>query len=108
MRDGLLGVNAGSIRWLDRLIQIRVRFPDAIRFAPARLANQPISFGPSGGLPLDAVAHLRADEAPTVLLHEGLQPVVIVTADHQGRDLGSVSKNAWGILRRAFWFSQSP
>ena len=35
VRDGLLGVNAGSIRWLDRLIQIRVRFPDAIRFAPA-------------------------------------------------------------------------
>ena len=91
--DALLGVNAGSMRWFDRLIQIRVRFPDAIRFAPERLATQPISVGPGNEVPLNAVARLRADEAPTVLLHEGLQPVVIVTADHEGRDLGSVVRD---------------
>jgi multidrug efflux pump subunit AcrB len=91
--DALLGVNAGSMRWLDRLIQIRVRFPDAVRFEPSRLANQPISFGLGGEIALNAVARLRSDEAPTVLLHEGLQPVVIVTADHQDRDLGSVVRD---------------
>ena len=91
--DALLGVNAGSMRWLDRLIQIRVRFPDVIRFAPALLANQPIPTSMGGTVPLGAVARLRADEAPTVLLHEGLQPVVIVTADHQDRDLGSVVRD---------------
>jgi multidrug efflux pump subunit AcrB len=81
------------MRWLDRLIQIRVRFPDAIRFAPERLANLPISFGLGGEIALSALARLRADESPTVLLHEGLQPVVIVTADHQDRDLGSVVRD---------------
>ncbi len=97
--DALLGVDAGAMRWLDRLIQIRVRFPDAIRFAPETLANQPISFGLGGEVPLSAVARLRADQAPTVLLHEGLQPVVIVTADHEGRDLGSVVRDIRSSLR---------
>jgi CzcA family heavy metal efflux pump len=95
----LLGVNAGTMRWFDRLIGVRVRFPDPVRFAPGRLSNQPISYGVSGQVPLGAIARLRADEAPTVLLHEGLQPVVIVTADHEGRDLGGVVRDIQASLR---------
>ena len=93
LSGALLGVNAGSMRWLDRLIGIRARFPDAIRFSPAALANQPISFGLAGQVPLRAIAQLITEAAPTVLLHEGLQPVVIVTADHEGRDLGGVMRD---------------
>ena len=98
----LLGASAGTMRrpdQLDRLIGIRARYPDAVRFAPDKLGDQPISFGTSGQIPLRAVAKLTSDEAPTVLLHEGLQPVVIVTADHEGRDLGSVMKDTRAKLR---------
>lgn len=96
--DAMLGVNAGAMRWLDRLIQVRVRFPDAVRFAPERLISLPISSGSTGQVTLGAVARARADEAPTVLLHEGLQPVVIVTADHEGRDLGGVVRDLQTVL----------
>ncbi|TAK32419.1 MAG: efflux RND transporter permease subunit [Myxococcaceae bacterium] len=97
--DALLGTSAGSMRRFDRLLNIRVRLPDEVRFAPERFGSLPISFGPAGQVGLASVARLRDDEAPTVLLHEGLQPVVIVTADHQGRDLGGVVRDIQAALR---------
>ena len=91
--DALLGTNAGFIRRFDRTIGIRVRYPDPVRFDPAALARLPLAFGPSGTTELGAVATLQRDTLPTVLLHEGMQPVVLVTADHEGRDLGSVVRD---------------
>lgn len=97
--DALLGVKAGSMRRFDRMIGIRVRFPDAIRYAPEQLGRLPISFGTNGQTSLDSVARLRVEGAPTELLHEGLQPVVIVTADHHGRDLGSVVRDVQSAVK---------
>lgn len=58
-----------------------------------------MSFGPSGQVGLASVARLRGDGAHAVLLHVGLQPVVIVTADHQDRDLGSIVRDIQAALR---------
>ncbi len=88
--DALLGVNAGAMRWLDRLINVRVRFPDEVRFAPERLSRLPLTTASGEQVTLATLARVHPADAPTVLLHEGLEPVVIVTADHEGRDLGGV------------------
>ncbi|HSO33824.1 MAG TPA: efflux RND transporter permease subunit, partial [Labilithrix sp.] len=91
--DALRGTNAGLMRRFDRTIGIRVRYPDEIRFTPSAVARLPLSFGVAGTTEIGAVATLQRDTIPTVLVHEGLQPVVIVTADHEGRDLGSVVRD---------------
>lgn len=91
--DALRGTNAGLMRRFDRTIGIRVRYPDEIRFTPSSVARLPLSFGVAGTTEIGAVATLQRDTIPTVLVHEGLQPVVIVTADHEGRDLGSVVRD---------------
>jgi CzcA family heavy metal efflux pump len=91
--DALLGTSAGFIRRFDRTIGIRVRYPDEVRFNPATVARLPLSFGSAGTTEVGAVATMQRDTSPTALVHESLQPVVIVTGDHQGRDLGSVVRD---------------
>lgn len=91
--DALRGTGAGFMRRFDRTIGIRVRYPDEVRFSPASVARLPLSFGAAGNAEIGTVASLRRETLPTVLVHEGLQPVVIVTADHEGRDLGSVVRD---------------
>ena len=89
----LRGSTAGFMRRFDRTIGIRVRYPDAVRFAPAEVARLPLAFGNSGTTELGAVATLQRETSPSALVHEGMQPVVIVTADHEGRDLGAVVRD---------------
>lgn len=91
--DALHGTNAGFMRRFDRTIGIRVRYPDEVRFAPAMVARLPLAFGAGGTTELGTVATPVRETLPTVLLHEGLSPVVIVTGDHEDRDLGSVVRD---------------
>jgi CzcA family heavy metal efflux pump len=97
--DALLGTQAGTIRRFDRTIGIRVRYPDSLRYSPGALARLPLSFAGAGTLGLESVARLRSDVSPTVLHHEGLEPVVIGQADHAGRDLGAVARDVERALR---------
>ncbi len=89
LQTALLGVNVGNIRRFDRLIGVRVRYPDPVRFDPERVLAMPFSVGGKTTL-FDAVAEPAMDTTPSVLLHEALQPMVAVTADREGRDLGSL------------------
>jgi CzcA family heavy metal efflux pump len=94
LQTGLAGVNAGTLRRLDRLIDIRVRYPDEIRFNPQRVMELPFGFSTTasaGWVPLKALAAPVRHAVPAALTREGLQPVVIVTASIEGRDLGSVT-----------------
>ncbi len=91
--DALRGTSAGYIRRFDRTIGIRVRYPDDVRFTPSAVARLPLSFGAAGTTEVGAVATLKRETIPTVLVHEDLQPAVIVTGDHEGRDLGSVVRD---------------
>ena len=93
MGDALLGTLAGSMRRFDRLVNIRVRYPDSVRYDPARLGAMPIAVGQGPPVSLSALGKVRASESPTVLYHEGLQPVVLVTANTEGRDLGGVVRD---------------
>src|SRR5439155_6053187 len=47
LATALRGIEVGSVPRLDRLVPVRVRFPDAVRFRPEALAAWPIALGPS-------------------------------------------------------------
>jgi multidrug efflux pump subunit AcrB len=95
----LRGVVVGRMRRFDRLIGIRVRYPDDVRFVPQEVARLPVGFGKEGAVSIASIATLQHESSPTVLLHESLQPVVILTADHEGRDLGAVVRDIEAIMR---------
>ena len=88
---GLRGVVASIIRRPDRPIGVRVRYPDAVRFDRAQVAELPLLAGADGVASIQAVADPEPTGSPSTLLRENLRPVVILTADHEERDLGSVA-----------------
>ncbi len=88
------GAHVGSMRRFDRLVPVRVRYADAVRWNTDRLLALPLQLdGVSGAVPLSAVASLRHERVASELFHEDLQPVVTVTAELEGRDLGSVDRD---------------
>ncbi len=46
-----------------------------------------------------AVSNVSTTQSSPELLHEALQPMVAVTADHEGRDLGAVADEVDAIAR---------
>ena len=90
----LRGTIAAVYRRPDRPINVRVRFPDEVRFDPARVAALAMAWGPGGAVAAAGVASIQRVAVPTQLVRENLRAVVIVTADRQDRDLGSVVRDA--------------
>lgn len=99
LETSLRGTVAAVFRRPDRPINVRVRYPDDVRFDPARVATLAMAWGPDGAVPVAAVAPPERVGVPTSLVRENLRPVVIVTADHEGRDLGSIVSDARRRLR---------
>jgi CzcA family heavy metal efflux pump len=99
LEASLRGTIAAVFRRADRPINVRVRYPDEVRFDPARVASLALAYGPAGAVPVSALAPPERAAVPTVLVRENLRPVVIVTADHEGRDLGAVSRDVQERLR---------
>ncbi|HKC23729.1 MAG TPA: efflux RND transporter permease subunit, partial [Thermoanaerobaculia bacterium] len=87
------GRAVGRVPWLDRLIDVRLRAPDEIRFSPARVRDLPVVGTNGEAAPLASVARVTEPPRPSVLFRENLRPVVLATADVEGRDLGSVAKD---------------
>jgi multidrug efflux pump subunit AcrB len=77
----------------DRPINVRVRYPDEVRFDPARVATLALAWSPAGTTPVAAAAPAQRVAIPTQRTRENLRRVVIVTADHEERDLGSVVRD---------------
>jgi multidrug efflux pump subunit AcrB len=89
----LRGVVASLIRRPDRPIGVRVRYPNEVRFDPAAALRLPVLVGTTGVTSMASLVTPERTAAPTELLRENLRPTVIVTADHEGRDLGSVASD---------------
>ncbi|MEP6652315.1 MAG: efflux RND transporter permease subunit [Myxococcales bacterium] len=99
LETSLRGRTAAVFRRADRPINVRVRYDDAVRFDPARVASLAIAWGPTGTVPVAAVAPVERVGVPTLLTRENLRAVVIVTADHERRDIGAVTRDVQGRLR---------
>jgi CzcA family heavy metal efflux pump len=88
-RAALFGAEAGTAREPDRLVPIRVRLPDSVRFGDDAMARVPI-VGPGGWLPLAQLGAVTDTGGASELLRENLRPYVAVTARTSGRSLGGV------------------
>jgi len=109
MSAALYGQVASTIPEEDRMTNIRVRFPDRIRFDRQHLGDLPISLagarpvgsmaaGPAnelqpGFVPLSQLASIDVVRSPNELWRENQQPVITVTAELADRDLGSVNRD---------------
>jgi CzcA family heavy metal efflux pump len=89
LETALLGQHVGDIRRFDRLVGVRVRYPDPVRFDRARVLDLPFVASDRAAT-FRAVANIEGTTSPSELLHEALQPMVDITGDHENRDLGSV------------------
>ncbi|MCA9491858.1 MAG: efflux RND transporter permease subunit [Myxococcales bacterium] len=86
------GVVPIRLPYLDRTVGVRVRAPDAVRFDPVRLASLPL-VPPDATIPvttLSSVATAHATVSPTEVDRQDQRLVVTVTAEQEGRDLGSL------------------
>lgn len=95
----LLGVVATQIQESDRLVDVRVRYPDPWRSFPGRSVEElPLFVGPLPGLaspsvaPLASVASFSRALSENELERENQTPMVRVTASVAGRDLGSAER----------------
>jgi CzcA family heavy metal efflux pump len=95
-----LGETPTELRLFDRTIPVRVRYPDAVRFDPARLAQTPIR-GAEGKLtPFAALARPVPAGAQAILWRENLRQMSLITARLEGRDLGSGVKDIKDALAK--------
>jgi len=95
------GTVASVIRRADRSLGVRVRYPDAVRFDGKQIEQLPLLPATGGATTsIAAVARFERTTAPSLLLRENLRPTVVVTADHESRDLGSVVSDVQDRLHR--------
>jgi multidrug efflux pump subunit AcrB len=83
----LSGREVAQIVRPERTIDVRLRFPDSIRYDAERLARTPIAYGPHA-LPLSSVITFERPLAPAVFRRDGLRPALVMTAATKSGDLG--------------------
>ena len=87
---GLLGVVASEVRRGDRLVDLRVRYPDSYRFDPAWVRTFPLTTGSGTVVPLDSLADVRPLEGTAQLYREDLKQMLPISGRLEGRGLGAV------------------
>jgi multidrug efflux pump subunit AcrB len=82
------GRAVGEIFRPERVIGVRLRYPDTIRFSAPALARSAIAYGPRS-LPLEEVVRFERPLAPAVLRRDGLRSALVMTASTPAGDLGA-------------------
>jgi len=100
LRTALLGEKATDLRRKDQLVPVVVRYADAIRRDPTWLAQIPIANKTGRVIPASLVAHIEEKISVNELARENQQPLVSVTANISGRDLGSVARDVRTMLAK--------
>jgi CzcA family heavy metal efflux pump len=95
----LLGTRVGQVRRFDRLVGVRLRYPDPARFRAASVLDLPLA-AHGGTTSFAAVTDVTSSSTPSTLLHEGLQPLVDITADHEHTDLGTIAKKVDAVVAK--------
>jgi CzcA family heavy metal efflux pump len=89
LATGLLGNVATAFRRGDRLVDVRVRFPDRYRFDYDWLREFPLTNSNGVVVPLSATASVAAAEGQEELYREDLKQMIPVTARLEGRGMSS-------------------
>jgi CzcA family heavy metal efflux pump len=100
---GLLGQVATSFRRGDRLIDVRVRFPDARRFDLDWIREFPLTTAAGEVVPLSSTATIELARGESQVFREDLKQMVPVTARLEGRDLGSGVRDVRKALAADPW-----
>jgi len=88
LSNAWLGTVPTELRLNDRTIPVRVRYPDALRFNPERLA-QTVVRGRDGQLtPASALVQIEDTAGDPQLMRENLRQMALITARLEDRDLG--------------------
>ncbi|MFN7918281.1 MAG: efflux RND transporter permease subunit [Vicinamibacterales bacterium] len=95
---GLLGAVPTSVRRGDRLVDLRLRYPDAYRLDPQWVKNFPLTTAAGLVVPLQATASVEAVEGTAQLYREDLKQMLPITGRLEGRDLGSVVADVKAVL----------
>ncbi len=89
LATGLLGRVSTEFRRGDRLVDVRVRFPDRYRFDPGWVREFPLSNAAGTIVPLSATASVSTAEGEDELHREDLKQMVPITARLEGRGMSS-------------------
>jgi len=98
LATGLLGQIATQFRRSDRLIDVRVRYPDRDRFNPEWVRQFPLVTPGGGVVPLSAAVDLATAEGASELHREDLRQMVPVTARLDGGDLGGAVRGVRAMM----------
>jgi multidrug efflux pump subunit AcrB len=93
------GRQIGEIFRPERVIGVRLRYPDAIRYSAPALARSPIAYGPHS-LPLSEVMTLDRPLAPAVLRRDSLRTALVMTASTPSGNLGAGEQAVRETLQR--------
>lgn len=100
LSDAWLGDVQTELRLPDRTIPVRVRYPDAYRLDPQRMADTPVRAPDGKTVPLGAIAHSSTTGGEIILQRENLMQMAFVSAHLEDRDLGSAVNEIQTKLRQ--------
>jgi CzcA family heavy metal efflux pump len=89
LSDAWLGDVKTELRLPDRTIPVRVRYPDAYRLDPQRMAETPVRAQDGRSIPLGSLAHATTTGGELILERENLRQMATVSGHLENRDLGS-------------------
>jgi len=93
LRIALLGEEATKLRRSNYLEPVVVRYADTIRHDPTWLAQVPIANGTGHVIPAASICRMEEKINVNELARENQQPLVSVTANISGRDLGGTAND---------------
>ncbi|MFT3692039.1 MAG: efflux RND transporter permease subunit [Kofleriaceae bacterium] len=82
------GRQVGEINRPERVIGVRLRYADAIRYSAPALQRSEIAYGPHA-MPLDQIVAFDRPLSPAVLRRDGLRSAIVMTASTPSGDLGA-------------------
>lgn len=88
------GVAAGEIIEEEMTSGVVLRFPEALRSSPEKLAALPVSTPAGDIVRLGAVAEVRRALGPSLIRRENVKRVAMITANVAGADLAGTVENA--------------
>jgi CzcA family heavy metal efflux pump len=98
LSTGLLGNVATEVRRADRLIDLRVRYPDTYRFNVSWIREYPLVTQAGAVVPLSATADVQEVKGAAQLYREDLKQMVPITGRLEGRDMGGVIADVKQVL----------